>query len=163
MDYIAITTNNYLEHHGILGQKWGIRRYQNADGTLTDAGKKRQDEIKEKYKDAKKVGTSALKVAVGTKLASVGVKTYSDLVKKFGIKNLYDMIVNGSTITSTTPTGLISYSFKAAQDIPVLAANALGIVGGIPLAAIGATGLIAAGASIVSKHMNDKDKNDKTK
>ena len=33
--------NAYLEHHGIKGQKWGIRRYQNPDGTLTDAGKKR--------------------------------------------------------------------------------------------------------------------------
>lgn len=30
-----------LAHHGILGQKWGIRRYQNADGSLTSAGKKR--------------------------------------------------------------------------------------------------------------------------
>lgn len=30
-----------LYHWGILGQKWGIRRYQNADGTLTEAGKKR--------------------------------------------------------------------------------------------------------------------------
>lgn len=31
----------YLVHHGIKGQKWGVRRYQNADGTLTSAGKKR--------------------------------------------------------------------------------------------------------------------------
>jgi hypothetical protein len=31
----------YLKHHGILGQKWGIRRYQNPDGTLTNEGKKR--------------------------------------------------------------------------------------------------------------------------
>ena len=39
-----------LVHHGILGMKWGIRRYQNKDGTLTSAGKKRysnNDDIKE--------------------------------------------------------------------------------------------------------------------
>ena len=32
---------NYLSHHGILGQKWGVRRYQNYDGTLTAAGRDR--------------------------------------------------------------------------------------------------------------------------
>lgn len=32
---------NSLTHHGIKGQKWGVRRFQNEDGTLTAAGKKR--------------------------------------------------------------------------------------------------------------------------
>ena len=32
---------DYLEHHGILGQRWGVRRYQNSDGSLTSEGKKR--------------------------------------------------------------------------------------------------------------------------
>lgn len=33
-----------LEHHGIPGQKWGVRRYQNEDGSLTSAGKRRYGE-----------------------------------------------------------------------------------------------------------------------
>lgn len=33
--------HDYLAHHGIKGMKWGIRRYQNEDGTLTAAGKRR--------------------------------------------------------------------------------------------------------------------------
>jgi len=31
----------YLAHHGIKGQKWGVRRYQNADGSLTPEGRER--------------------------------------------------------------------------------------------------------------------------
>ena len=32
---------NDLRHHGIKGQKWGVRRFQNSDGSLTEAGRKR--------------------------------------------------------------------------------------------------------------------------
>ena len=31
---------SYLQHHGIKGQKWGVRRYQNKVGKLTPEGKK---------------------------------------------------------------------------------------------------------------------------
>ena len=44
----TVNQNDTLCHYGVLGQRWGIRRYQNKDGTLTAAGKKRLDDYKKK-------------------------------------------------------------------------------------------------------------------
>ena len=52
--------DNALEHHGILGQKWGVRRFQNKDGSLTPKGKKHYGNMsddklqKSLYKQVKK-------------------------------------------------------------------------------------------------------------
>lgn len=43
-----LDNGEHLAHHGILGQRWGVRRYQNEDGTLTDLGKKRYKKKLEK-------------------------------------------------------------------------------------------------------------------
>lgn len=50
--YPANDYRAYLEHHGIPGMRWGVRRYQNADGSLTAAGKKHQ--AKKDFKEQSK-------------------------------------------------------------------------------------------------------------
>lgn len=43
--------NNDLKHYGILGMKWGVRRYQNADGTYTSSGKRRRKQSAQNMTD----------------------------------------------------------------------------------------------------------------
>lgn len=53
--------NNYLYHHGIKGMRWGVRRYQNKDGSLTPAGKKRRDILDRASDKAKEFSSMAMK------------------------------------------------------------------------------------------------------
>lgn len=62
-----------LYHHGILGQKWGVRRFQNRDGTYTNAGKRRRNEGADPSSSGASSGVGK-KIAAGLGIAAaVGV------------------------------------------------------------------------------------------
>lgn len=62
-DYILC--NGEIYHHGIVGMKWGISRYQNSDGTLTEAGRKRLEKADRKWakKNSDKITAKAKKAS----------------------------------------------------------------------------------------------------
>lgn len=53
-----------LEHHGVKGMKWGVRRYQNADGTLTAAGKNHAKILRTRSSVQELVDTTGLPIEV---------------------------------------------------------------------------------------------------
>ena len=70
------TNSDYLQHYGILGMRWGIRRFQDKSGRLTAAGKKRYDDDtsngspeKKSSKTSKEVGDSFIEKKLGIKLS----------------------------------------------------------------------------------------------
>lgn len=78
---------NELAHHGIKGQKWGVRRYQYTDGSLTPAGKKRYSSASsDSYQDRiARVMNQKVKYVVNSARTQVTGKQYVDGYLKQGI------------------------------------------------------------------------------
>lgn len=72
--------SNELSHYGIKGQKWGRRKYQNKDGSLTPAGKERygtKENFDERYDEDVKAGIKAAKkLTDGSKDLTKATKEY---------------------------------------------------------------------------------------
>ncbi len=111
--------NNTLQHHGIKGQKWGVRRFQNKDGSLTKEGKERNSENDKKSKAKELVINTALGLTVsyaGYKIAS------SPKVQQF----MYDLMFNkGKTKMSEVTdilqdTGIFDKNGNMVTDIKIL-------------------------------------------
>lgn len=84
----------YLAHHGIKGQKWGIRRFQNPDGTWTRAGKEHYGDSGDVGKERKASSRTKKKVAIGVATSAAivaGTILTAYLVKKYGGKNISDI------------------------------------------------------------------------
>ncbi len=95
-----------LVHHGVKGQKWGVRRYQNEDGSLTSAGKK-------KISAKKVLATTA--VAGGLAGALIGGTVYSIRNRK-----ATDILTNARLIAAKAQvTNMAIKSAMSAAKIPL--------------------------------------------
>lgn len=81
-----------LQHHGVKGMKWGIRRYQNKDGSLTPAGKKRAAKLKEEYTSL----TGKRTIRSKTSSKKVEEKKEDSTPKKKSVKEMSDAELNAA-------------------------------------------------------------------
>lgn len=97
-----------LYHHGIKGQKWGVRRFRNADGTLTSAGKHRartqrsDDSARVKAIRKKKVSQMSNREIQEANTRLQLERQYKDLTKKksIGKKAVTAYIATAGTIVA---------------------------------------------------------------
>lgn len=119
--------DNELYHHGIKGQKWGVRRFQNKDGSLTLAGKNRRgnaaspnDKEKINRKNALKkrrtMPISDLKSRIDRLKLERELKNLTEEDLSPGRKAVKDILTSaGTKVLTTAVAGAAAYAVKAAM------------------------------------------------
>lgn len=112
-----IKNENFIVHHGVKGQRWGVRRYQNADGTLTDAGKRKKvrDERKKTLQNRSIISDKELNKSVNRLRKERELKNLSSNIGgSTKAKNSISKFIskNGSTILSGIAIGAGMYGAK---------------------------------------------------
>ena len=104
--------SNYLEHHGIKGQRWGVRRYQNYDGSYTKAGltryqkkmnkrKSRIDKMVAEGKQLNDMGETSTRLVAEAGKRIVGITLAGVTGMFIGAGLEIGVVALGSIITST--------------------------------------------------------------
>lgn len=68
MEYAIQRSEDYIAHHGVKGQKWGVRNYQNPDGSLTADGRARLVRSQRYVTDKKRTAGSRIRRTLGAGL-----------------------------------------------------------------------------------------------